>query len=585
MGQPFLFVVPLKFFILRVQMTTRAKIRFKTVTSDQAVLFPGNIGDKIGINHPVRIVSQIVDRLNIDDILSGYKGGGTSSFHPRVMIKILFYSYFCNVYSCRKMEKLLEENIHFMWLSGNNTPNFRTINDFRGKRLKGKIQDLFGEMVRLMTDLGYVSLDVQYVDGTKIEAASNRYTFVWKGSVEKYKSRLEEKIRVVLQTIDSAIEQDSQATEQGEAIREIDSKQLHKKIEELNRRLGQMNNRQQRAVKKLKEEHLPRLERYEKQLEVLEDRNSYSKTDPDATFMRMKEDHMKNGQLKPAYNTQISTENQFVTNFSIHQRPGDTATLIPHLEQFRKQYQKQSGEVVADGGYGSEQNYEYLETTGIEAYVKYNYFHKEQKKKFKQDPFYASNLYYNAENNFVVCPMGQRMRCIGVKQRKSDLGYISRVHLYQAANCTGCPLRGACYRGQSDRIIELNHKLLRYKQQARDKLLSAKGLEHRSRRPIEPEAVFGQIKSNNRFSRFKLRGLEKVEVEFGLVVISHNLRKMAQKSPQRLITGKKPANGFFFRLYQLIYRPSEKRKISKIYICLKMFPVIKQNQPLLKLAA
>lgn len=301
-------------------MTTRAKIRFKAVTSDQAVLFPGNIGDKIGANHPVRIVSQVVDHMNIDDILSGYKGGGASSFHPRVMIKILFYSYFCNVYSCRKMEKLLQENIHFMWLSGNNTPNFRTINDFRGKRLKGKIQNLFAEMVRLMADLGYVSLDVQYVDGTKIESASNRYTFVWKGSVEKYKSRLEEKIRDVLQRIDSAIEQDSQAPEQEEENREIDSGQLHKKIEELNQRLGQMSKQQQRRVKKLKEDHLPRLEQYEKQLEILEDRNSYSKTDPDATFMRMKEDHMKNGQLKPAYNTQISTENQFVTNFSIHQR-------------------------------------------------------------------------------------------------------------------------------------------------------------------------------------------------------------------------------------------------------------------------
>jgi transposase len=309
-------------------MTTRSKIRFKSVTSDQAVLFPSNIGDKIGINHPVRLVSQIVDRLNIDDIFSGYKGGGTSSFHPRVMLKILFYSYFNNVYSCRKIEQLLHENIYFMWLSGNNTPNFRTINDFRGKRLKGKIQDLFAEMVRMMNDLGYVSLDVQYVDGTKIEAATNRYTFVWKGSVEKTKSKLETKIRSVLENIESAITADNQDENSPSEVMNLDSEQLRNKIDELNHKLSMLNKKQQKEVKQLESEHLPRLQKYEQQLETLGDRNSYSKTDTDATFMRMKEDHMKNGQLKPAYNVQISTENQIIVNFSMHQRPGDTATLI-----------------------------------------------------------------------------------------------------------------------------------------------------------------------------------------------------------------------------------------------------------------
>jgi transposase len=510
-------------------MTTRSKIRFKSVTSDQAVLFPSNIGDKIGINHPVRLVSQIVDRLSIDDILSGYKGGGTSSFHPRVMLKILFYSYFNNVYSCRKIEQLLHENIYFMWLSGNNTPNFRTINDFRGKRLKGKIQNLFAEMVRMMHDLGYVSLDVQYVDGTKIEAATNRYTFVWKGSVEKNKLKLENKIRSVLENIESAITADNQDENTPSEDMDLDSERLRNKIDELNHKLSMLNKKQQKEVKQLESEHLPRLQKYEQQLETLGGRNSYSKTDTDATFMRMKEDHMKNGQLKPAYNVQISTENQIIVNFSMHQRPGDTATLIPHLEQFETQQGKQSEEVVADAGYGSEQNYEYAESNEIEAFIKYNFFHKEQKKKFKNDPFHPSNLFYNAEKDFIVCPMGQQMKCISVQKRKSELGYESQVKVYKAINCEGCPLRWGCHKSKDNRQIELNHKLLRYRNQAREKLLSERGLEHRSKRPIEPEAVFGQVKCNNRFNRFKLKGLSKVEVEFGLVAISHNLRKIAQR--------------------------------------------------------
>lgn len=510
-------------------MTTRTKIRFKEVTSQQSVLFPSNLGDRIEANHPVRLVSQVVDNLNIDDILSGYKGGGTSSFHPRVMLKILFYSYFCNIYSCRRIEKLLHENIHFMWLSGNNTPNFRTINDFRGKRLKGKIQTLFSEMVRMMTEMGFVSLDVQYIDGTKIEAASNRYTFVWRGSVEKNKAKLETKIKSVLKDIDSAITYDDQHSVEKEGFEDIDSAKLKEKIDELNQRLEDLNKKEQKQLQKLDKEHLPRLQKYEQQLEILENRNSYSKTDKDATFMRMKEDHMKNGQLKPAYNLQISTENQIIVNFSLHQRPGDTATLIPHLQQFEDQQNKQSKEIVADSGYGSEQNYEYCKNEGLEAYIKYNYFHKEQKRKFKNNPFLPSNLYFNALENFLVCPMGQKMRCVGVQTRRSDLGYISKVHIYEAENCQGCPLRGSCHRAKGNRRIELNHRLLAFRKQAKEKLMSPKGLEHRSNRPIEPEAVFGQIKFNNKFDRFTLRGLPKVETEFGLVAISHNLRKLAKK--------------------------------------------------------
>jgi len=558
-------------------MTTRSKIRFKEITSQQTVLFPSNISDKIAANHPVRIVNQIVDQLDIDEILIGYKGGGTSSYHPRMMIKILFYSYFCNVYSSRKIEKLLHENIYFMWLSGNNTPNFRTINDFRGKRLKHKIQSLFSELVLLMADLGFVSLEIQYVDGTKIEAFPNKYSFVWKNSVEKYKSNLDKKIRGVLKDIDQAIKEDAQASD-SEEYKEINSKELEEKIAALNKRLSHPGKKQQKAIKKLKEEALPKLQEYERHLEILGDRNSYSKTDTDATFMRMKEDHMKNGQLKPAYNVQISTEEQFLTNFSLHQRPGDTATLEPHLEQFKDLYKKQSDTVVADAGYGSEQNYEYAENENIEAYIKYNYFHAEQKKKYKQNPFLSANLYYNAEQDFLICPMGQKMYCIGSHKRTSDLGYESTVHIYKAQNCKECPMRGGCHKSEGNRKIELNHKLLAYRKQARDKLMSEQGLYHRSKRPIEPEAVFGQIKSNNKFNRFTLKGLDKVEIEFGLVAISHNLRKIAQIMSKIL---KMNQYQHFLSLFQQILT------LLKIFIQKKKrkFEIIMLKSEILKIAA
>lgn len=243
--------------------------------------------------------------------------------------------------------------------------------------------------------------------------------------------------------------------------------------------------------------------------------------------MRMKEDHMKNGQLKPAYNVQISCENQVITHYSIHQRLGDTATLIPHLEQFESLYGKQSVEVVADSGYGSEQNYQHLENKGIEAFVKYNYFHKEQKRNYQKNAFVAANLFYNQENDFYVCPMGQRMDKRYTSNRKTELGFDYQVSIYQPQNCKGCPLRGMCHKAKANRSIEVNHNLNRLRTIAKEKLLSPEGLYHRSRRPIEPEAIFGQTKSNNRFNRFSLRGMEKIMIEFGLIAISHNLRKIA----------------------------------------------------------
>jgi transposase len=543
-----------------------AKIIFKPVTSNQIVLFPENIGDRIPKNHPVRLVNQVIDKINMDGVFSGYKGGGTSSFHPRVMIKILFYSYFNNIYSARKIEKALHENIYFMWISGNSQPNFRTINLFRSKRLKNQINNLFIEIVRLIAEMGYVSLNKQFIDGTKIESASNKYTFVWRGSTEKYKEKLEEKIKSVLSDIDSAIKED--ASENNPELKEINSEELQSKIEQLNQNIDKLNKKQQKNLNQLKNEHLPRLQKYENQLDTLGDRNSFSKTDTDATFMRMKDDHMRNGQLKPAYNTQISTENQFVTNFSVHQRPGDTATLIAHLEQFNDFFGKQSEQVIADAGYGSEENYEYMHNNDIEAFVKYNYFHKEQKRKFKNDIFHPQNLFYNAEKDYFVCPMGQHMEKVGTGTRRSDLGYVSHVTYYQAKRCEGCPLRWGCHKSKNARIIEINHKLREYKRLAQERLLSEEGVRLRGQRCIEPEAVFGQLKSNNLFNRFKLRGLGKVNIEFGLAVIAHNLRKLARlnsEGSQRTIFKQ------LFALFALIcmnikFTKQNRRKFKPIFL-------------------
>lgn len=501
-----------------------AKVTFKSYNSNDNLLFPPCLGDYLPKNHNARVVSAIIDRLDITEIESGYKGGGASSYHPRMLLKVIVYAYLNNVYSGRKMERLLVENIAFMWLSSMQTPDFRTINLFRSKRLAGKFDNIFTQVVLLLNEEGFVSLDVQYIDGTKIESVANKYTFVWRGSVEKNKAKLETKVRTVLETAEQTL-----ALEENEAEEELSSEEMARRAEAILDKMdreGISNKKMRKAVEKVKSEKAPKMREYEDKLETMGERNSFSKTDPDATFMRMKEDAMNNGQTKPGYNVQIATENQFITNYDIFWRPTDQATLIPFLESFQARYGKQSDEVCSDSGYGSEQNYEYMFGNGITPYVKYNMFHAEDKKKRRQNPFLVQNLYYNETEDYFVCPMGQHMEHIDDVTMKSDLGYESTVSRYIAQNCSGCPLRGMCYKAKSDRrVIEVNHRNNTYRRKAKELLTSERGLYHRSNRPIEPEAVFGNIKFNHGFKRFHLKSNEKVKTEFGLVALAHNIRK------------------------------------------------------------
>jgi hypothetical protein len=308
------------------------------------------------------------------------------------------------------------------------------------------------------------------------------------------------------------------------------------------------------------------MEEYENKLKILGNRNSYSKTDPDATFMRMKEDHMKNGQLKPAYNLQIGTENQFITHFDFFSNPTDFLTFIPFNNGFKKRYEKMPGKMISDSGYGSEENYEFMQENDIEAFVKYPGFHAEQKAKFKNNAFLPQNLFYNSEKDFFVCPMGQRMEKIGNSTRKSESGFISKTSLYEAKNCTGCPLKCLCHKAKGNRRIEINHNLNAHRNKARERLTSEEGLQHRRRRPIEPEAVFGQTKSNKQYNRLRHFGLDKIEMDFAIFAIAFNLGKLHNKAQN---ASKKQGKSSVFDKNQLfcvfLIIFTQKKSISKIF--------------------
>lgn len=506
---------------------------FKHYNQQQTILLPYSFDDLIPEKHPVRVVDQIVESLNIQPLLKAYSKEGNPGYHPKMLLKVMLYAYMTNVYSSRKIELALRENINFMWLTSMTIVDHNTINRFRSNKLKDSFKEIFKQVVLMLASEGLITLKQIYTDGTKIEAQAGRYTFVWGNSIKTNKGKMLtqlEELWKYAQSIDNEDDPNPDPTE----FKEISKEVIEKTVAKIDAKLSGNKKASSKAKAKLryiKTNFVKNLEKYLEQEAILGERNSYSKTDTGTTFMRMKEDHMKNGQLKPAYNAQISTENQIIVHYTIHQNPTDTKTLKPHLENFEQTFGEEVlqelEEIIADAGYGSEENYDYLEQKELTAYVKYNTFDKEQDKNYqkKHKPFSKENLYYNQEEDYYECPMGQRMHKTHQSQKTTEAGYTQKLSHYQAKNCEGCPLRGQCFKAKGNRSIERNHNLERHKQKTRELLLSEKGTQKRKQRSADVEPVFAQLKHNNNFRRFSLKGLEKVELEFGLMALGHNLRK------------------------------------------------------------
>jgi transposase len=515
------------------------KVIFKPYTMDQPSLLPPSLEELIPADHLVRVVNRVMDELDLEPILNEYKGGGRSSYHPRMLLKVLVYAYTQKTNSSRQIAKALRENVNFMWISGGNRPDFRTINRFRTSVMREGIEVVFGEVLEYLIEGGYVTLENYFLDGTKIEANANKYKWVWAKSTAYYKERLQEKIQELLEKIDA--ENEAEQAAYGEKDLEevggsnkaggggLDSGALEKRIERLNERLADKLKSKQaaKAMRTLQEDCLPRQKKYEEQERILNGRKSYAKTDHDATFMRMKEDHMLNGQLKPGYNVQIGTENQFVVGFSLHQKTNDMNVLIPHLEQVHRNLGRLPSTLVADAGYGSEENYAFLESMGVDGVVKYPLFSKQQKRSWHKQQFRADNWEYDSQRDEYICPQEQRLAYQGNRVRITDNGYRTTIRRYECGNCSGCPLKPQCTRSAWNRRIEINPTLLRFQQRARQCLLSEQGKKLRERRSVEVEPVFGRIKQDWGFRRFTLRGLDKVKIEWGLYCIAHNLAKLA----------------------------------------------------------
>jgi transposase len=513
------------------------KITYKPYEQNQIYLIPPSADELIPQDHLVRLVNEVIDEMGIERLLKKYQvGGGASRYHPVMMTKLFVYGYMTKVCSSRMLAKAARENVMFMWLSGNQKPDFRTLNDFRGKLLKGVMEEIFVTAVKMLAAKGYIKHENYFVDGTKIESASGRYTFVWKKLVKTNEKKLDEKLRAYIRMAEQVWEDENDEygnrdlEELGgkEAFTSADVKALAGILRERIERLetGEGKKKLKTGLKTIEKEYLPRKKKYEKAYRICGKRNSYSKTDPDATFMRMKEDRLGNGQPKPAYNVQIGTENGFVVGYDLFPNPNDSKTLKPHMRRQKKRLGVVPKVVIADAGYGSEENYRYLENRRTVAVVKYNTYRKEKSRKRAEDPFNTERWEYNKKEKYYVCPNGRKLNVRKTWTERTASGCSMEIERYECESCKYCRLKKECTKAAGNRNIRRNERWLKLKGKAMKILEDERYKPLRKQRSVEVETVFGQIKGNQGYRRFLLRGMSKVSTEWGLLSLGYNLKQL-----------------------------------------------------------
>jgi len=503
---------------------------------------------KIAKDEPVRLLSAIVERMDIRGIERSYSHSGRKEYPPRILLKVLIYAYMRHIYSSREIERACRENILFMYLlEGYPAPDHNTISRFRSKILAENDGELMKQMTEILEKLGCVSMETVFIDGTKIEANGNRYNFVWRKAVEKYNIKLREKIQ---QEISKLVCDCGVRWRIPEKVEVRHLKKLRKKLYEKAGTenicfvygKGKRKNAIQRGIEKVNE-WLNKLKQYTRDLHICGERNSYCKTDHDATFMHLKEDHMKNGQLKPAYNVNVATSEEFIIGNYISSDRTDVNTLIPFMERLTEYCNIKR--LCADAGYESEENYCWFENSTVRLYVKPTNHEIKKAKKYKTDISRRENMQYDTENDSYTCAAGKLLTLDYVKKEKTATGFETEKSVYSCKDCEGCSLKEKCIKSKSSKPLEERSKVIyvskRFTSQREameERINTEEGKLIRVNRSIQAEGVFAMIKEDMNFRRFMLRGAVKVEVEWTLLSLAYNVLKLHNKAKTgRLGTG------------------------------------------------
>ncbi|WCG35104.1 IS1182 family transposase [Companilactobacillus farciminis] len=509
-------------------------------------------------NHPARFINDLVESLNINEV---YSSGRPREYDLRAMLKLILFAYSRSVVTSRKIEEFAEENIVARWLTQYQVPSYRTICRFRiSKEIESLLNDSLTNLTNVLKQNGLID-EVSFIDGTKILADANKFSFVWKKNTIRFEEMNKAQIQNLLSEINEVrkgiVENPSDLSD--DALEEVQTKlelyleDLNEKIEE-NPKVSPNPDKQER--RKLKscsrklDERINKKSEHEKQMDTFEKRNSYSKSDKDATFMRIKEDPMLNGQLKPAYNVQIATNNQFITGVGLFQNPTDTRTLVPFIKQLEENGTL-GDMIVADAGYGSESNYQYLEDNYKKYIIPYSTMLKENTKKWKSDEKKVMNWNYYEDEDFYMNPQNVRFNFNAYRIRTDKYGFkrYFKEYIAEIFDDNHNRIPQAFTPGGNRKRILINPSLEYFKASMRDKLSNSQGADIYARRKIDVESVFGNMKACLGFNRFHVRGLDKVKKEIMIVVMALNIRKLVSMSFYFSLWTTKKASMNFFKIH------------------------------------
>ena len=503
------------------------------------IKLPLEMDAMIPADDSVRLLSAFVEGMDLSELYATYDRVRKNQASPRQMLKIMIYASMNRLFSSRDIETACKRDINFMFLlEGMPAPDHATIARFISLHLSACSRELLANVTSMLYELGEISGKTVFIDGTKIESRANKYTFVWKKSVTKNQARLFEKIVSFIEECESLY--GIQVVYNGKATLHT-MKRLRRKLyrikEEENISFvygsGHRKSQLQRSVETL-DGYICKLKEYTKDLHVCGDRNSYSKTDPDATFMRLKEDAMLNGQLKPAYNLQHGVDAQYITWIGLSAHPTDVLTLVPFLKEMESYLPYKYAEIVADAGYESEEAYVFLEKNGQASYLKPQNYEISKTRKYRQDISRRENMTYDPEADEYTCSNGRKLKAKYDQRSKNRNGYVSVVTVYECESCQGCPYKERCIHGNNcktpmekrNKRLDVSKVMKQKRQETLDRITTKYGTQLRMNRSIQAEGSFAVIKEDMNFRRYLYRGKKNVLAQSVLLAVAYNINKL-----------------------------------------------------------
>lgn len=495
------------------------------------VVLPIDLKICIPEDDPVLLLDEICRKLDYTKLYETYLRSWRK-VNPETLFELLVFGYMNRKYSARQIEEACRTDIRFMWiLGGEPVPDHSTIARFQNEKLTDVIEDLFYQLVGQLCDVGEVRFRNLFVDGTKIEANANKYTFVWKKAVEKNNARLDAKIENVCTVLRERYGFCAETTP--EELYESMLRQAQWLQVQFQSGKGHRKTQLQKDIETLKE-YFDKKEEYRRHLRICGRRNSYSKTDTDATFMRMKEDHMKNGQLKPGYNIQIGVESEYIIGVGAFADRTDVQTLIPFLNRIRSHSGRIMEQVIADAGYESRENYLYLKENKQKSFIKPQNYEVSKTRKYKTNPYSLENMTYDRDSDSYLCANGDRLHYAYSKTEHTAAGYEVETRYYRNESCEGCQHFGKCHKSKRGfREIKVTPGFVENRKESLANIISDEGVLLRMNRSIQVEGVFGVLKQDYNFRRFLTRGKAHIETQFFLLAFAFNVKKWKNRQSAR----------------------------------------------------